>query len=163
MYLGAEGILKERISLDWEDEVMSEYYETVQKGNRFILHEYAAQHPAAAARAVHWTFDHCLRILFNTAPAATVSASEIHTDGVAARCEAGLIGHVQSYMGIVEPQMRKTEHLHKLIQVLGFTHPRVLLKVVTLLIYLDNSGVLWLVYRSLVKKRVLHILTHVMV
>ena len=103
---------------------MSEYYENVQKGNRYILHEYVAQHPAAAARAVHWTFDHCLRILFNTAPAATVSASEIHTDGVAARCEAGLIGHIQSYMGIVEPKMRKTEHLDKLIQVLGFTHPR---------------------------------------
>ena len=99
---------------------MATYYECVKKGNRHLLHEFASQYPAAAARCVHWTFDKVLQILFNCAPAANVNPSEVHTDGVAARCEPGLVSSLYSYLGIVEPQMRKTEHLHALLQVLGF-------------------------------------------
>ena len=86
--------------------------------------KFAVQFPQVSARCVHWTFDQCLQILFNTAPSATLNPRKQHTDGVSSRCEPGLLGYIQSYLGIVEPQMRKTEHIHKLIQVLGFSHPR---------------------------------------
>ena len=89
-----------------------------------MLHELATQHPDAAARCVHWTFDQVLQILFSCAPAATVNSAAIHTDGIAARCEPGLANLVLSYLGIVEPQMRKAEHIHALLQVLGFSNPR---------------------------------------
>ena len=45
-------------------------------------------------------------------------------DGIPARCEEGLLGHISAYMGIVEPQMRLTEHIHMLVHVLGFSSPR---------------------------------------
>ena len=48
----------------------------------------------------------------------------VFADGFPCRCEPGLIGYVTHYFGIVEPQMRFTEHIHMLMQVLGFTHPR---------------------------------------
>ena len=87
IFLGQQGVQVEPISLDWSDAEMAAYYERVKKGNRYVLHEFASQYPVAAARCVHWTFDKVLQILFNCAPAANVSPSEMHTDGVAARCE----------------------------------------------------------------------------
>ena len=41
-----------------------------------------------------------------------------------ARCEPGLLAYIAGYLGIVEPQMRMTEHLHMMIQILGLSHPR---------------------------------------
>ena len=124
VFLGNQGIQVERISLDWDDTQMAAYYERVKKGNRHVLHEFATKYPAAAARCVHWTFDQMLQVLFNCAPAANVNAEAMHTDGIAARCEPGLANYLSSYLGIVEPQMRKTEHVHALLQVLGFRNPR---------------------------------------
>ena len=34
-------------------------------------------------------------------------------------------GYIAGFLGIVEPQMRLTEHRHELIQLFGFSHPRV--------------------------------------
>ena len=31
--------------------------------------------------------------------------------------------YVQAYLGVTEPQMRKTEHMHMLVHLLGFSHP----------------------------------------
>ena len=94
VFLGDQGIQVERISLDWDDTQMAAYYERVKKGNRHVLHEFATKYPAAAARCVHWTFDQMLQVLFNCAPAANVNADEMHTDGIAARCEPGLANYL---------------------------------------------------------------------
>ena len=71
-----------------------------------------------------WAFEHTLTELFNVAPPANRKPARQHIDGVPARCEEGLLGHVSAYMGIVEPQMSLTEHLHMLLHVVGFTSPR---------------------------------------
>ena len=124
VFLGPEGSQHERISLDWDDKEMARYYDAVEKGNRYRLHTLATQRPDAAARCVHWTFERVLEVLFNCAPAANVKPREMHTDSIPARCEPGLVAYVASKLGIVEPQMRLTEHMHMLIQILGFTNPR---------------------------------------
>ena len=113
------------MSLDWNDEEMGAYYDRVKAGNRLRLHELATEWPGAAAQCVHETFTMTLQIIFNTSPPANPKKPHrLHADGVPARCEPGLISYVASYLGIVEPQMRYTEHIHMLMQVMGFTHPR---------------------------------------
>ena len=47
-----------------------------------------------------------------------------HIDGIPAKCEPGLLAYVAAYLGIVEPQMRLTQHLHMLMQIFGSTYPR---------------------------------------
>ena len=113
------------MSLDWNDEEMGAYYDRVKAGNRLRLHELATEWPGAAAQCVHETFTMTLQIIFNTSPPANPKKPQkLHADGIPARCEPGLISYVASYLGIVEPQMRYTEHIHMLMQVMGFTHPR---------------------------------------
>jgi len=114
----------ERISLDWNDEEMADYYDRGRAGNSLRFHELAVSWPGAAAQCVRWTFQHTLTMLFNAAPHANRKPFQQHIDGIAARCEPGLVGHLMAYLGIVEPQMRLTEHIHMLLQVLGFTNPR---------------------------------------
>ena len=63
----------EKISLDWDDETMAAYYDRSRGGNALRFHELAANWPAAAARCVHWTFEHTLTALFNVAPPANRS------------------------------------------------------------------------------------------
>ena len=55
-------------------------------------------------------------MLFNASPPANRKLFLQHIDGIAARCEPGLLAHLAAYLGIVEPQMRLTEHLHMLLQ-----------------------------------------------
>ena len=88
------------------------------------FHELAAQFPDAAARAVHDTFYHTLTILFNAAPPANVDPKAQHVDTIPCKLTPGILGYIAGYLGIVEPQMRLTEHLHMLVQSLGFQHPR---------------------------------------
>ena len=106
----------EKISLDWDDEEMAQYYERNKAGNSLRFHELAATWPGAAAQCVHWTFQHTLTALFNAAPPANVKPLRQHIDGIPARCEPGLLAYLAGYSGIVEPQMRLTEHLHMLLQ-----------------------------------------------
>jgi hypothetical protein len=35
-----------------------------------------------------------------------------------------MLAYILGYFGGVEPQMRFTEHLHMLVQVMGYSHPR---------------------------------------
>jgi len=117
-----------QISLDWDDDDMTAYYNRVKQGNALRLHELATRWPAAAARCVHWTFQHTLQVLFNAAPPANAKPRMQHVDTIPACCEPGLLSYVAGYLGIVEPQMRLTEHLHMLIQILGFSHPKTYFK-----------------------------------
>ena len=34
-----------------------------------------------------------------------------------------MFNYISGYIGVVEPQMRFTEHLHALVQILGYSHP----------------------------------------
>ena len=112
------------ISLDWEDEEMASFYESQKTGNRHRLYELAVRYPDAAARAVHDTFYQTLALLFNVAPPANVKPERQHVDTMPCKKEPGIFGYVSGYMGIVEPQMRLTEHLHMLVQLFPFSHPR---------------------------------------
>ena len=112
------------MSLDWDDDDMARYYNRHRAGNALFFHELATTWPGAAAQCVHWTFRRALTALFNVAEPANHKPERRHVDGIPARCEPGLLGYVAGYLGIVEPQMRLTEHLHMLVQVLGFTSPR---------------------------------------
>ena len=51
----------------------------------------------------------------------------MNLDGIAALATPGVFGHIRGYLGVVEPQMRKALHLHMLIQLVGFAHPKDLL------------------------------------
>ena len=113
----------ERLSLDWNDADMAAYYDRHKAGNALFFHELAVRWPGAAAQCVHWTFEQTLTVLFNLAPPANRKPRQQHWDGIASRCEPGLLACISSYLGIVEPQMRWTEHLHKLVQILGFADP----------------------------------------
>ena len=93
-------------------------------GNTLFFHELATKWPGAAAQCVHWTFRRTLTALFSVAEPASHRPGRQHVDGIPARCEPGLLGYVAGYLGIVEPQMRLTEHLHMLVQILGFTSPQ---------------------------------------
>ena len=115
----------ERVSLDWNDEEMAAYYERVKQGNPLRMHELAARWPDVAARCVHWAFDHTIQNLFRCSLAANWKPKRQHIDGIPALSGMpGLIGHPTGYLSIVEPQMRMTEHMHSLWQVLGYDHLR---------------------------------------
>ena len=114
----------EKVSLDWNDDEMRSYYARVCDDNALRLHEFAVEHPAAAAQCVHMTFRMTIEFLFNCGPPANYRPEEQHADGLPCKCEPGIFGYVAGYLGIVEPQMRWTEHLHMLVQLLGFAHPQ---------------------------------------
>ena len=43
----------ERVSLDWDDDEMAQYYDRHRTGNTLFFHELATRWPGAAARGVH--------------------------------------------------------------------------------------------------------------
>ena len=112
-----------RLSLDWDDEEMTRYYEAEKEGNALRFHDFAASHPRACSRAVHETFRMVLEILGSAAPPANVPGGTQHLDLIAAKCEAGMWQYVHAYNGTVEPQGRTTEHMHAFLQLLGYTTP----------------------------------------
>jgi hypothetical protein len=114
----------EELSLEWLYDDHAAWKERVTKGNPLRLHELAVECPDAAARCVHWTFENTIRYLFNCGPPANTKPKKQHMDTVPARCEPGTFAFISGYLGIVEPQMRFTEHLHMILQLLGFSHPR---------------------------------------
>jgi len=124
VYANADKTHLERICLDWDDQEMSEYYARAKQDNPLRFHEFAVRFPAAAAQCVHLTFRMTIELLFNCAPPANIKPKRQHADGFPCKCEPGIYNFILGYLGIVEPQMRWTEHLHMLIQLLGFTHPR---------------------------------------
>ena len=124
VFCNGETWQREKISLDWGDDKMREFYEDAKIGNPLIFHKLAAQDPCAAAKAVHRTFRMTLELLFNCSTPANCKKNALYADGHPCRCEPGLIGYILGYIGMVEPQMRFTEHIHMLMQVLGFSHPR---------------------------------------
>ena len=83
------------------------------------LHELVAQNPLVGARVFHWTVRLVIRLLFNCA-----DKPGMHVDNIAANEVPGVFGYVRAYFGVVEPQKRKTLHIHMLVQLLGFSHPQ---------------------------------------
>ena len=54
---------------------------------------------------------------------ATRFNSRLFPDGFPCRDIPGVVGYLSHFVGCIEPQMRKAEHLHALLGVLGFRHP----------------------------------------
>jgi len=124
VFANADNRHMEKVSLDWGDEDMKSYYGRVKKDNALRLHEFAIEHPAAAALCVHLTFRMTLEFLFNCSGPANHRPEKQHADGYPCKCEPGIFNYLAGFLGIVEPQMRWTEHLHMLLQLLGFAHPQ---------------------------------------
>ena len=97
---------------------MQDYMERLTGVHPRILHEIAVQDPLAATRCFHDTVRLVIRTLFHCA-----EPGSPFPDGVPSQAEPGIFGHVAGYLGVVEPQMRKAQHIHMLIQLLGFAHP----------------------------------------
>ena len=83
------------------------------------LHDIAVQDPLAATTCFHYTVRLVIRTLFHC-----TDPGQPYHDGLATESEPGIFGHVAGYLGVVEPQMRKALHIHMLIQLHGFSHPR---------------------------------------
>ena len=117
---------RQQIRLDWSDEEMQRFYaEAKLKFDDLIFHKVVAEDPAAASKAVHRTFVMTIEILFHCcSPATARKIRSCFPDGFPCKCEPGMLSFVKGYLGIVEPQMRFTEHMHMLIQVFGFSGPR---------------------------------------
>ena len=109
----------EHFSLDWSDAEMQEFFDEIKKERPRLLHEIVAEDPVAVTRAFHMTVRLVIEELENCAPPASAKSKPQHYDGIASRCEPGIFGHVAGYLGVVEPQMRKMLHLHKLVQIHG--------------------------------------------
>ena len=124
VFANGESLQCERISLDWSDAEMRQYYDDARAVDAMVFHRLAVRDPAAAAQAVHQTFRMVIEILFNCCPPANCENHALSADGYPCKCEPGMVGYLLGYLGLVEPQMRFTEHMHMLLQVLGFTHPR---------------------------------------
>ena len=103
---------------------MKGFYAEARTGDALAFHRLAAQIPCAAAKAVHSTFRMTLEILFNCCAPANCKSKACFADGYPCKCEPGALGYLLGYLGVIEPQMRLTEHMHALMQVLGFRHPR---------------------------------------
>ena len=64
-----------------------------------------------------------LRLLFNCA-----AEPGKNPDNIVANEVPGVFGYVRAYFGVVEPQKRKTLHIHMLVQLLGFAYPSDILR-----------------------------------
>ena len=107
-----------RFSLDFTDEEAAEYMNGFLRENPRRLHQLVAQDQSFACRTFHWTVRLVIGELFNCA-----DCPGGHADGVPARAQPGIFGHVRAYLGAVEPQMRKALHMHMLVQLVGYAHP----------------------------------------
>ena len=102
---------------------MSAYFEEVKRGNALRMHEFAASHPAAVSKTVHATFQLVLEHLANCCTPASLPEGSVHFDLIPASCEEGVFSYLSSFNGVVEPQVRTTEHMHAFYSVLGYTTP----------------------------------------
>ena len=93
VYAGAEGWDKRRISLDWSDEQMKDFYAEARVGDALAFHRLAAENPCAAAKAVHKTFRMSLELLFNCCPPANCKPRMVFADGHPCKCEPGIIAY----------------------------------------------------------------------
>ena len=117
--VNAEHFHIEKFSLDLEDAETEAYFSRLLGSNPRKLHEMVAQDPLAATRCFHLTVRLVIDTLFNC-----TKPGEPFPDGIPAREVPGVFGYIAGYLGVVEPQMRKALHLHMLIQLHGFAHPR---------------------------------------
>ena len=83
------------------------------------LHEFVAANPLVGARCFHWTVRLVVGTLFHC-----YDPREVPIDSIPARETPGVFGYLRGYLGIVEPQLRKALHMHMLVQLFGFGHPR---------------------------------------
>ena len=109
----------ERFSLDLDDAATESYLEQLLGHHPRRLHEIVVQDPLVAARCFHYTVRLVIQTLFHCSKPGRPFA-----DCLPCRAEPGVFQHVAGYLGVVEPQMRKSLHLHMLIQLHGFAHPR---------------------------------------
>ena len=93
-FANAEETRMERVNLDWDDAEMEAYYVRNKRQNSLRFHEFAVEHPAAAARCVHITFKKTIELLFSCTSPANVRPNAQHADTLPCRDVPGIFNYV---------------------------------------------------------------------
>ena len=123
VFCNAEHFHVEEISLDWNDAEMLSYYERALGKDWSRFHRLIIENPRASMLCFHKTLKLVLQHLLGCTPNVLGKRLRRHLDNLAALPTPGIFGHPAGFGGVVEPQMRKTLHIHLLVQLLGFMHP----------------------------------------
>ena len=104
------------IDLEADDDAQAEFRGRLTS---LQIHEVVANDPVAATRCFHTLVTLVITALLNC----TIDPKKLHPDGIASGDLPGVLDHLSSFCGVVEPQMRKALHLHALLSALGFSTP----------------------------------------
>jgi hypothetical protein len=81
------------------------------------IHEIVANDPVAGAKCFHAL----VKLVFTVALNATIDPKNLRADGLACGTEPGVFNFLSAIASVVEPQMRRSLHLHALLSALGFS------------------------------------------
>ena len=120
-----EGVWKHKvISLDLDEMALFGELQDIRDKHKSALHDMIQQDTVAATECFHLTVRMTFSYLFGCSDAANnISHREsfpLPPDGFACSEIPGLASYISWYMGITEPQLRKSLHLHALLGGLGF-------------------------------------------
>ena len=105
-------------SLDLTDDETEAIMREFMMGDPRKLHRAVVANPLAATRTFHWAVKLVIQCLFNCADSLGFSP-----DSIPAQELPGVFGYIRAYLGVVEPQIWKSLHVHMLTQLHGFSHP----------------------------------------
>ena len=145
-FVGCDEEFEHKINLDFSDAEMTSYMEQFKAENAMRLHELAAKHPRAAAQVVRFTFVHTIATLLNVPPVQNTPFGTQWMDLVACNLEDSVFSHVSAFDGVTEPQTRKTEHMHMLARVFGYSSPKMFFQATN---FVERFRELWLFVASL--------------
>ena len=111
-------------SLALSDEEMSRFYGQLSHKDKQSLMRWAIDDPTACVKCFWATLQLVFEELCQCFPGNYGQIRALPPDGVSSKTEPGIFAHVAQYVGAIEPQMRKALHLHALLCVHGFRHPR---------------------------------------
>ena len=118
------------IPLDADELDVHASFRDVRQGSPSALYDMISTDAVAANTCFHETVRLTLRVLFNMCPSSndleTGSWSPLNLDGRPCMMTPGMVGHVSWYLGVTEPQLRKSLHLHALMGMVGFINPEAL-------------------------------------
>ncbi len=120
-----DGVFKhEKVSLDLDEMALHATLDGVRQKSATALHDIVQQDPVTANNCFHQTVRLTFSILLGCSDAANNSSHldgfPLPADGVPCKTVPGLAGYLYWFLGITEPQLRKSLHLHALLVGLGF-------------------------------------------
>ena len=124
----ADGLWKqERIRLDVDELLVHESLEGIRKRSPTALYDMISADTVAACKCFHLTVRLTMEILFNCTRANNDlhrgEWTPLHADGFPCKLTPGIASYLSWYLGITEPQLRKSLHIHAILGLLGFRSP----------------------------------------